>query len=235
MKEKITAVVLAAGQGKRMKSAVQKQYLLLNGKPVLYYSLKAIEDSFIDEIILVVGPGEIEYCKKNIVHKYNFQKIGKIVEGGKERYHSVYQGILAAGECDYILIHDGARPFVDSGILDRVREAVKKYSACAAAMPAKDTVKIADDGGFAIQTPDRRHVWLMQTPQAFSYNIIKQAYTALMEQEKTLTEKGIMITDDAMVLETFGSVPIKLVEGAYRNIKITTPEDLIIGQNLLLE
>ena len=222
--KKNVAIVLAAGQGKRMKSKVQKQYLLIKEKPVLYYTLHAFEKSpFISAIILVTGRDEIEYCKHEIVEKYDFTKVQKIVAGGKERYHSVYEGIQAIDEADYVFIHDGARPFVDEGIIERVCAAVEEHKACVVGMPVKDTIKIADEDGFAAQTPDRRKVWQVQTPQTFEYQLIKNAYEKLLEEEP----EGI--TDDAMVVETMTEHKVKLVEGSYRNIKITTPEDLEIA------
>ena len=224
---KATAIVLAAGSGKRMNSKVHKQYLLLEEKPVLYYSLKAFEDSRVDEIVLVVGAGEIEYCKKEIVEQFDFQKVKTIVEGGKERYHSVYEGLKAAGATDYVLIHDGARPFLTQEIIERTLESVVKYQACVVGMPVKDTVKIADSEAFAKETPDRSTVWQVQTPQAFSYGLVFDAYTQMLQKE----EAGI--TDDAMVVERMTDYKVKLIEGSYRNIKITTPEDLPIAEAYL--
>lgn len=233
MGKKSVAIVLAAGQGKRMCSDVPKQYLLIEGKPVLYYSLKAFEESFIDEMILVTAGTEIEYCQKEIVHKYGFKKISHIVAGGKERYHSVYAGIEAAGLCDYIFIHDGARPFVTSEILERAYHCVRKYDACAIGMPVKDTIKLADENGYAASTPKRDRVWAIQTPQVFACSLIKEAYKELMEKEEGLFAEGIRITDDAMVVETFTDKKVKLEQGSYENIKITTPEDLNIAEALM--
>ena len=153
MEARTAAIVLAAGRGSRMKSKIQKQYLLLKGKPVLYYSLKAFEESFIDEIILVTGEEEIEYCRKEIVEKYGFTKVSHIVTGGKERYHSVFCGLQALTDCDYVFIHDGARPFVTEQILERAYETVQKEHACVVGMPVKDTIKLADENGFAKETP----------------------------------------------------------------------------------
>ena len=222
---KNVAIVLAAGQGKRMNSKVQKQYLLLKERPILYYTLKAFEESLlISEIVLVTGKDEIEYCKKEIVEKYGFEKVRKITAGGKERYHSVYEGIKVIEAADYVFIHDGARPFVDEETIERVCEAVKEYKACVVGMPVKDTIKIADEECFAAQTPDRRKVWQVQTPQTFAFDLIKEAYEKLLEEEP----EGI--TDDAMVVETMTEHRVKLVEGSYRNIKITTPEDLDIAE-----
>lgn len=223
---KTAAIVLAAGQGKRMKSKVAKQYLLLLDKPILYYALQTFEKSFIDEIILVTGSGEEEYCRKEIVEKYGFRKIKKIVEGGRERYLSVRHGLAALDQAEYVFIHDGARPFLSQDILQRAYETVQQTNACVVGVPVTDTIKVADDSGFVVTTPDRSHLWSIQTPQVFSYPLIKTAYDTLLEKEEELLAQGIRITDDAMVAETILNLPVKIVEGSYENIKITTPEDL---------
>lgn len=222
-KQKYTAIVLAAGSGKRMNSKVHKQYLIIQDRPVLYYSLKAFEDSAVDEIVLVVGKGEEEFCRREIVDKYGISKVKAIVEGGKERYHSVFEGLKQTSDADYVLIHDGARPFVDQDIIRRCMQEVQKYQACVVGMPVKDTIKIADEEGYAKQTPDRKNVWMIQTPQTFSYALIYEAYEEMLKTEDTA------ITDDAMVLERIKGKKSKLIEGSYRNIKITTPEDLLIA------
>ena len=222
-KQKYTAIVLAAGSGKRMNSKVHKQYLIIQDRPVLYYSLKAFEDSAVDEIVLVVGKGEEKFCRKEIVDKYGISKVKAIVEGGKERYHSVFEGLKQTSDADYVLIHDGARPFVNQDIIRRCMQEVQKYQACVVGMPVKDTIKIADEGGYAKQTPDRKNVWMIQTPQTFSYALIYEAYEEMLKTEETA------ITDDAMVLERIKGKKSKLIEGSYRNIKITTPEDLLIA------
>ena len=222
-KQKYTAIVLAAGSGKRMNSKVHKQYLIIQDRPVLYYSLKAFEDSAVDEIVLVVGKGEEKFCRKEIVDKYGISKVKAIVEGGKERYHSVFEGLKQTSDADYVLIHDGARPFVNQDIIRRCMQEVQKYQACVVGMPVKDTVKIADEEGYAKQTPDRKNVWMIQTPQTFSYALIYEAYEEMLKTEDTA------ITDDAMVLERIKGKKSKLIEGSYRNIKITTPEDLLIA------
>ena len=230
---KTTAIVLAGGRGKRMNSSVPKQFLMIKDKPVLYYSLKAFEDSFIDSVILVASEEDMEYCQKEIVDKYGFSKVKKIVAGGKERYHSVLNGIKAVDECDYIFIHDGARPFVSQDMLNRLLETVKVNHACVAGMPVKDTIKIADEDGFIATTPKRELVWMIQTPQVFDYALIKKAYLILEKDEYSLLQKGISITDDAMVVETLLGEKVRLVEGSYQNIKITTPEDLAIAEGFL--
>lgn len=222
-KQKYAAIVLAAGSGKRMNSKVHKQYLIIQDRPVLYYSLKAFEDSAVDEIVLVVGKGEEKFCSKEIVDKYGISKVKAIVEGGKERYHSVFEGLKQTSDADYVLIHDGARPFVNQDIIRRCMQEVQKYQACVVGMPVKDTIKIADEGGYAKQTPDRKNVWMIQTPQTFSYALIYEAYEEMLKTEDTA------ITDDAMVLERIKGKKSKLIEGSYRNIKITTPEDLLIA------
>lgn len=223
---KSCVVVLAAGQGKRMNTKTAKQYLLLKEKPVLFYALSAFEQSEIDEIVLVVGADEIEYCRREIVEKYHFSKVKAIVQGGRERYHSVANGLRACGSCDIVLIHDGARPFVDQEMIGRAVSGAKKYGACIVGMPVKDTIKIVNDEGFIESTPNRRSVWMVQTPQAFLYDLIAPAYEKLLLEEKKLEQEGIQITDDAMVAERFTGQKVKIVEGSYRNMKITTPEDL---------
>lgn len=230
---KTTAIVLAGGRGKRMNSAVPKQFLMIKDKPVLYYSLKAFEDSFIDSVILVTSEDDMEYCKKEIVDKYGFTKVEKIVAGGKERYHSVLNGIKAASDCDYIFIHDGARPFVTQDMLARLLECVEESKACVAGMPVKDTIKIANEDGYIDTTPKRELVWMIQTPQVFEFALIKKAYLNLEKDEYSLLQKGISITDDAMVVEMLLGEKVKLVEGSYQNIKITTPEDLAIAEGFL--
>ena len=216
-KQKYAAIVLAAGSGKRMNSQVHKQYLIIQDRPVLYYSLKEFEDSAVDEIVLVVGKGEEKFCRKEIVDKYGISKVKAIVEGGKERYHSVFEGLKQTSDADYVLIHDGARPFVNQDIIRRCMQEVQKYQACVVGMPVKDTIKIADEEGYAKQTPDRKNVWMIQTPQTFSYALIYEAYEEMLKTEDTA------ITDDAMVLERIKGKKSKLIEGSYRNIKITTP------------
>lgn len=224
-KETCTAIVLAAGQGKRMGTNVQKQYLEIDGKPVLYYSLYAFEQSpIIDEIILVVGEGQAEYCHNEIVVKYGIHKVKKIVQGGAERYHSVWNGLQEVDGEGYVFIHDGARPFITEEILNRAYKDVQKCKACVVGMPVKDTIKLADQDGFVDETPERSLLWLIQTPQVFASSLVKEAYALLMEQNH------IQVTDDAMVVEQMLGHKVKLTVGSYENIKITTPEDLDIAE-----
>ena len=136
-------------------------------------------------------------------------------------------------ECGYLFIHDGARPFLDQASLERARQAVEQFGACVVGMPVKDTIKIADDNGFSKETPRRDTVWTIQTPQVFTFELVKKAYERLIKEEDLLKGKGVLVTDDAMVVEYFTDTAVKLIEGNYRNIKITTPEDLQIAKVFL--
>ena len=225
---KTAAIVLAAGQGKRMQAGQPKQFMLLGGRPVLYYALAAFEKSEVDEIILVTGADEIDYCRAEIVEHYGFRKVTQIIPGGKERYHSVHAGLQAARGCDLVLIHDGARPFVDGMMLQRVMDCLATHPACVVGMPVQDTIKMSTEDGCVAQTLPREKLWTIQTPQAFSYPLIKDAYDKMirMEEDGCLDVK---ITDDAMVAEYISKTPVRLIEGSYNNIKITTPEDLVFA------
>ena len=224
---KYTAIVLSAGKGSRMGSSVHKQYLLLCGRPVIYYTLKAFEESPVDEIVLVTGEGEEEYCRKEIVEKYKLHKVTKIVKGGKERYHSVFQGLSACEHTDYVLIHDGARPFIGQEVIRHTMDEVQKKHACIAAVPVKDTIKKVDENGKVEDTPPRKSLYMVQTPQAFSYSLIYDSY------QKMIADGREDVTDDAMVVEAYGKVPVYVIDGSYSNFKITTPEDLEMAEFML--
>ncbi|MBQ6968150.1 MAG: 2-C-methyl-D-erythritol 4-phosphate cytidylyltransferase [Lachnospiraceae bacterium] len=230
---KIDAIVLAGGRGSRMKSRTPKQYLELMGKPMLYYSLKAFEESFIDNVILVCNEGEEDHCRKDIVIKYGLNKVNKIVAGGRERFDSVYNGLMASDGCDYVYIHDGARPLISQYILDRCQHYVEKYRAAVAAHPAGDTIKLEDGNRFIASTPDRDKVWLMETPQVFEYGLARSAYEKLMASRDRLKDAGVHITDDTMVIKMFENVDAYLVEDKYCNIKVTRPEDMIVAEAML--
>ena len=224
------AIVLSAGSGSRMKSDIPKQYMDLNGKPVIYYSLKAFEDSGFSSIILVCGKNDVKYCKTEIVEKYGLTKVKAIVPGGKERYHSVYEGLKAIQGADFI--HDGARPMITPDIIKRLQDVVVAEETAVAGMPVKDTIKIVDENNYVESTPERKYVWQVQTPQCFSYSIIYEAYKSVIMDE----EEGIPIpavTDDAMVLSYATDYEVKMVEADYKNIKITTPEDILIASFFL--
>lgn len=227
-KKTCTAVVLSAGQGKRMGTTIQKQYIQLDGKEIICHTLETFQNSsVIDDIVLVVGKGQEEYCREEIVEKYHFTKVRKIVEGGAERYHSVLNGLREITHQGYVFIHDGARPFVSEKIIQRAYDAVCRFGACVVGMPVKDTVKIADAETFISETPDRSFVWQVQTPQVFQTDIVKEAY------EKMMQSGYAQATDDAMVVEKMLGKKVKLIEGSYENIKITTPEDLDIAKVFL--
>ncbi|MBR1439696.1 MAG: 2-C-methyl-D-erythritol 4-phosphate cytidylyltransferase [Lachnospiraceae bacterium] len=235
------AILLAAGSGTRMKSIEKKQYMLLKDRPILYYALKALEDSYVSGIFLVVNAGDEDLVRRDYVEKYGFTKVMDIVAGGNERYHSVLRGLEAAENYrtahsltfDRVLIQDSARPFLTKDILQRVSDTLDTHPACVVGMPVKDTIKIADENGMVDHTPNRNLVWAVQTPQAFSYDLALSAYRKLGEREQELLDQGIVITDDAMVVETLTDTRIRLVQGSYENIKITTPEDLITAEKIL--
>lgn len=229
-----SAIVLSAGVGSRMKSDIPKQYMDLNGKPVIYYSLKAFQDNGFSSIVLVCGKDDVEYCQKEIVEKYNLTSVKAVVPGGKERYHSVFEGLKTVKDADYVFIHDGARPMLSQDIIKRLKIAVVEEEAAVAGMPVKDTIKIVDEDAYVSETPERKYVWQVQTPQCFALPIIYEAYESIIRDE----EEGWtipVVTDDAMVLSYATDHEIKMVEADYRNIKITTPEDLQIASVFLAD
>ena len=230
---KTVAIVLAAGSGSRMNADVKKQFLELAGKPILYYSLNAFQNSFIDDIILVTSKEDIEYCKNEIVKKYDFNKVRCIVEGGRERYHSVMHGLKMIQSCDYVYVHDAARPLVDEEMLERLQAGVEDFGSAVAAVETKDTIKIVDNENYVISTPSRNTVWIIQTPQVFRFTTITEAYERLRMRLQNISAEDIHITDDAMVVENFTNSKVKLIKGSYRNIKITTPEDMLVAERFL--
>lgn len=217
-----TAIIVAAGRGTRIGGSTPKQFLEVGGEPMVMKTMRVFEESdVIDEILLVTSAEYMDYCRQKIVKGGKFHKVRDIIEGGAQRYDSVYNALLACEGSDYVMIHDAARPYVTDDILERTDRAVRVYSAVAVGVPSKDTVKIADENGFAMETPDRSRVWLIQTPQAFSYELIRKANDMLRAEGRM---EGI--TDDAGIVEASGLAKVRLVEGAYTNIKITTAEDL---------
>ena len=209
---KITAIVLAAGSGSRMKSKTKKQFMEIKGKPVIWYSLFEFEKSRVDEIILVTGKEDIDY----------------VVAGGSERYESVYNGLKEVTG-NIVLIHDGARPLINNEIIERSIEGTIKSDACVVGVPVKDTIKRANKEGYIIDTPNRSELWITQTPQSFKTDLVKMAYKKMKEE----LEKGnttLNITDDAMVVEEFTTNQVRFVQGDYKNIKVTTPEDIDIAE-----
>lgn len=225
---KTAAIIVAAGKGSRMHSEIPKQYLPLAGKPVLCYSVEMFRKAGADRVVVVVSPGEIDHCRTGILEPFGLPDV-VLTEGGKERHDSVYQGLLAAEGCDYVWIHDGARPLVTEDILRRTLDAAVAEKACVAAVPVKDTIKEADEAGFVAGTLDRSRLWSVQTPQTFAYDTIRAAHEARI----SAGEGGAPVTDDGMLVEQYLHLPVKLVEGSYRNLKITTEEDMILAEALL--
>lgn len=224
---KVTSIILSAGKGKRMNSNISKQYMMLNGKPLIYYTLKAFELSNTDEIIIVTGEDDKDYMWHEIVEKYGFKKVGKIVTGGKERYNSSYNGILAANDADYVLVHDAARPCITSTKIDELIDSVKEYKACIPGVQVKDTIKIVNENGEIVDTPDRNKLWQIQTPQAFERAVILAAY------KKMIANNDYLVTDDSMVVEKFTDIKVHIITGEYTNIKVTTPEDMRIVEEMI--
>ena len=220
-------IVVAAGKGTRMKMDIDKQFLLLRDKPILVYALEAISNSkYIEEIVLVTGPDSVDYCKEQIVKKYGLNKVTKIIQGGEQRQDSVYHGLCALGQdTDIVVIHDGVRPFVSPADVDRTIEEARKQKACVLGVKSKDTIKICDENGFILDTPARDQVWNIQTPQVFYFELIQKAH------EKA-RQRNFVGTDDAMLVERMGG-KVKVVEGSYDNIKITTKEDLLVAESIL--
>lgn len=223
----ISAIIAAAGQGSRMKTSVNKQYILLGDKPVLAHTLEVFNCcSFIDEIIVVVRKEEQEYCIKNIIKNYKFYKVSQVIAGGAKRQDSVYKGLKSVNaRCDIIMVHDGARPFVKSEHIKNSIIHVIQHKAVGLGVPVKDTVKIVDDKKYIIDTPERSKLWAIQTPQTFLYPILLEAH----EKAKREDFKG---TDDAVLVERLGH-KVLLFMGSYDNIKITTQEDIYIGEGII--
>lgn len=223
----ITAIVLAAGVGSRMKAEIPKQYMLIEDKPVLYYSLNSFENSTVDDIVLVVNEDDVLYCQENIVKKNHFTKIKSVIAGGSERYWSVRNGLKAAMGADYVLIHDAARPCLSVEVIEHSIETVKEVGACTVGVPVKDTIKLVDSELYGVDTPPRNNLWQVQTPQSFRYRDITAAYHLLEQSDKQ------DVTDDTMILERFLHKKTKMIFGDYHNIKITTPEDLWVAKIFL--
>jgi 2-C-methyl-D-erythritol 4-phosphate cytidylyltransferase len=225
---KTVAVIPAAGFGVRMNSDRAKQFLSLDGRPVLAVTLGVFEASGdIDAVVLVAPPNDVGYCREEIVERFGFTKVETIVPGGERRQDSVRLGIEATeGKYDLVVIHDGVRPLIDKALLKRVTEASLTHRAVIAALPAKETVKEVDGHRQVVRTYDRHRVWMVQTPQAFRYKDIMAAHGM------ALSQKWEEATDDALLMEKMG-IPVTVVEGAEQNIKVTTPYDLELARFLL--
>lgn len=224
---RICAIVVAGGKGKRMGADVNKQYLIIHGRPILAHTLSVFDSiDLVDDVIVVTGEHEIEHCRENVVLGYGIKKVSNIVAGGSERQYSVLNGLRALeGLCDIVIVHDGARPFVTPDIIEKSVEEAFINSAAACAVSVKDTIKIADCNGFITATPDRSLLYAVQTPQTFMYTLLYNSHLAAVNE-------GFLGTDDTVLVERSGT-RVKLFEGSYENIKITTPEDIYIAEAII--
>jgi 2-C-methyl-D-erythritol 4-phosphate cytidylyltransferase len=224
---KTVAIIPAGGSGRRMLSGASKQYLNLNGPPILVHTIRKFQlSAVIDAIFLVVPPGDLDDVRIGVVEKYGLDKVRKILPGGRERQDSVRNGIDALDDAvDIVMIHDGVRPFISDVFIRRSIMGADKNGAVILAVPAKETVKICDAENRVTCTPARERVWVVQTPQTFQRDIIVQAH-------KRAYQDKFYGTDDAGLVERIG-IPVHVIHGSYDNIKITTPDDLVLAENLI--
>lgn len=219
-------VIVAAGSGSRMKMNINKQFIKLNNKEIIAYTIeKFYNNKNIQDIVVVLREEEIDFFKNEILNKYEFSRV-KIASGGNERQDSVYNGLkLLGNNCDIVLIHDGARPFVTNEIIDISIQEAKKQKAVVVGVPVKDTIKVINKDNEIVDTLERNRLWAVQTPQTFEYSILLKAY-------ENAFNDNFYGTDDAMLVERMG-YKVNMVEGSYNNIKVTTPEDISIGEQIL--
>ena len=224
----VVAIITAAGIGARMGFEKAKQFIDLCGKPMLAVTLSHFQKcNLIDRIVLVVSQDDVDYCKREIVDRYKLSKVFKVIVGGKRRQDSVRNGVEAvADSCRWVLIHDGVRPLVTNGLIERVIKAAKDFRAVITGLPVKETVKEIDGQGRVLRSVDRSRLWLIQTPQIFRWEDINLAH---QEAVKHGWEEA---TDDAFLIEKMG-IPVKIIEGEGNNIKVTTPQDLDIARFLI--
>ena len=210
-----------------MGGGVSKPYLLLGGRPIISHTLRALSLSAeIQEIIIVTRPEEIDFCEREVVRRYNFDKVRAVVAGGEERQDSVYQGLKSLkAEVDIVLIHDAVRPFLTQRLISEVIKGAVSFKSAVVALPVKDTLKEVDEEGWVKRTVPRDNLWDVQTPQAFEHQLIRQAYEEALKS-------NFYGTDDARLVERCG-YQVKMVVGTPENIKITTPEDLTMAEAIL--
>lgn len=223
---KISAVIPAAGSGTRMGRGIKKPYLKIGSKPILTHTIGVFDKSFlVDDIFVVVAGEDRKRCEDEVINPYDFHKVSDVLAGGKTRQASVFNALQrTSDDTDIIVVHDGVRPFVTAEIIEASVESASQYGAAIAAVPVKDTIKVADEDDFVKSTLDRSQLWAIQTPQVFRREILMRAHLYAQEH-------NIDATDDAALVEQLG-YRVKLVMGSYRNIKITTPEDLMIAESL---
>lgn len=222
----VAAIVPAAGAGSRLKSKIQKPYITLGDKPILAHTLLALSrNKNITEILVSVGKDKLNKARREIIEKYNIKK-ARLVTGGSARSDSVYNALKAvSGNIDYILIHDGIRPFITDRLIGILLKEASRFMAVVAAVPVKPTLKFVGRRGFIENTPSRECFWEAQTPQVFEKRLIEKAYMIARK-------KNIIATDDSTLVERIGVKP-KVVFGSYSNIKITTREDLELARILI--
>ena len=224
---KVTVIIPAAGAGKRMGKATAKQFLLLGDKPLLAHTLLAFQRATeIDEIIPVVSQEDMESCLREVIEQYQITKVKTLVVGGRERQDSVLHGLQKIGkDTAVVLVHDGVRPFVTPDMIRETVDLAKKGECVAVGVPIKDTIKEVDENRIVRRTPERGSLWAIQTPQAFPAKILRRAYEESYKQK-------MFGTDDATLVERTGGT-VRVIMGSYENIKITTPEDLILAEEIL--
>jgi len=225
---KTSAIIVAAGLGSRFRGTVKKQFQNLLGKPVLSYSIETLESSpLVEEVVLVVPDDSIDYCHSEVIGRFGFKKITKVIPGGKERRHSVERGFNSlSDEIDVVLVHDGVRPFINIRMVEEVIKEASISGGAIVAIPVKDTLKRCSTANYIETTIPRESLWLAQTPQAFRYEVLKRAYEKM--------EDGFIFTDESSLIERLG-IRVKLVKGSEFNIKITTQEDLLLGELIFRE
>ena len=224
----ISAIVLSGGVGSRVGGNTKKQYIEILGKPVLAWALLAFEKSLVDEIVLVAGEEDIDYCKKEIIEKYKITKVAAVVAGGGERMYSVFNGLKAV-HGEYVLIHDGARPCITSEKINEAIAFLKEKGNCVVGMPVTDTISVTDENGVIALSPERRLTWAAQTPQCFKRDEILPAY------EKAVEQKDNNVTDDAGVLRKYSSSKVYMIPGTAGNMKLTRPQDVSLIERILKE
>lgn len=224
---KRVAIIPAGGTGRRMGREISKQYLLLDGIPILAHTLSVFQRSpIVDEIILAVPEGDIAEVRRVFVEPYGRSRVSLVIAGGRERQDSVHNALSHVGdEHGVVIIHDGVRPFVTGDLIERAVAAAEMYGAVSTGLPIRDTVKEVDPAGWVVKTLPREGLWLTQTPQAFRREVILTAY------ERALAD-GFYGTDDASLVERMG-IPVRMIQGDWENIKVTTPRDLLHGEKII--
>ena len=227
MRSQVCTLIPAAGKGHRMQHAVKKPYIELAEKPILSHTIQRFEqNSAVDAIFVIVDETDFAACHATVLEPYAFTKVQRLVAGGATRQESVQNGIHALpADTDFVIVHDGVRPFVTDATIFACLAAADEYGAAIAAVPVKDTIKVANSDSFVLETPTRERLWTVQTPQVFRKSL-------LIEAHQTAAQRQLTATDDAGLVEQLG-FPVKLVHGNYENLKITTQVDLQIAAVLL--